>query len=109
MIKRIVISAGPNGAGKSTFAREFLPNEAGCPSFVNFNIVARRRGAVPAFPRRRRVLAPVDHAADEQQSLTWTQAGRTEPPPGVSCRHAQVYSPHVVPRFVAVSKPRLIS
>jgi len=33
--KKIVIIAGPNGAGKTTFAREFLPNEAGCPVFVN--------------------------------------------------------------------------
>jgi len=32
--KKIVIIAGPNGAGKTTFAREFLPNEAGCPVFV---------------------------------------------------------------------------
>ena len=28
---RVIIIAGPNGAGKTTFAREFLPNEAGCP------------------------------------------------------------------------------
>ena len=28
---RMIIIAGPNGAGKTTFAREFLPNEAGCP------------------------------------------------------------------------------
>jgi predicted ABC-type ATPase len=28
--KKIVIIAGPNEAGKTTFAREFLPNEAGC-------------------------------------------------------------------------------
>lgn len=33
--KKIVIIAGPNGAGKTTFAKEFLPNEAGCPIFVN--------------------------------------------------------------------------
>lgn len=33
--KKIVIIAGPNGAGKTTFAREFLPNEADCPLFVN--------------------------------------------------------------------------
>jgi predicted ABC-type ATPase len=32
---RIIIIAGPNGAGKTTFAREFLPNEAACPIFVN--------------------------------------------------------------------------
>ena len=39
-IKRIVIIAGPNGAGKTTFAREFLPNEASCPIFVNADLIA---------------------------------------------------------------------
>lgn len=38
--KKIVIIAGPNGAGKTTFAREFLPHEAGCPTFVNADLIA---------------------------------------------------------------------
>lgn len=38
--KKIIIIAGPNGAGKSTFAKEFLPNEAGCPTFVNADLIA---------------------------------------------------------------------
>ena len=38
--KQIIIIAGPNGAGKTTFAREFLPNEAGCPIFVNADLIA---------------------------------------------------------------------
>jgi predicted ABC-type ATPase len=38
--KRIVIIAGPNGSGKTTFALEFLPNEAGCPLFVNADLIA---------------------------------------------------------------------
>jgi predicted ABC-type ATPase len=38
--KRIIIIAGPNGAGKTTFAREFLPNEAGCPIFVDADLIA---------------------------------------------------------------------
>lgn len=38
--RRIVIIAGPNGAGKTTFAREFLPNEANCPNFVNADLIA---------------------------------------------------------------------
>jgi len=38
--KRILILAGPNGAGKTTFAREFLPNEAQCPTFVNADLIA---------------------------------------------------------------------
>ncbi len=32
--------AGPNGAGKTTFAREFLPQEADCPTFVNADPIA---------------------------------------------------------------------
>lgn len=38
--KKILIIAGPNGAGKTTFAREFLPNEAGCPAFINADLIA---------------------------------------------------------------------
>ena len=41
--KKIVIIAGPNGAGKTTFAREFLPNEAECPIFVNADLIAAGR------------------------------------------------------------------
>ena len=40
MTKRIVIIAGPNGAGKTTFARDFLPQEANCPDFVNADLIA---------------------------------------------------------------------
>ncbi len=46
--KKIVIIAGPNGAGKTTFAREFLPNEAGCPVFVNADLIAE--GLSPLRP-----------------------------------------------------------
>lgn len=38
--KKIIIIAGPNGAGKSTFAKEYLPNEADCPVFVNADLIA---------------------------------------------------------------------
>lgn len=38
--RKILIIAGPNGAGKTTFAREFLPKEAGCPLFVNADLIA---------------------------------------------------------------------
>lgn len=38
--KKILIIAGPNGSGKTTFALEFLPNEAGCPIFVNADLIA---------------------------------------------------------------------
>lgn len=37
---RIIIIAGPNGAGKTTFAKEFLPQEADCPVFINADLIA---------------------------------------------------------------------
>ena len=46
--KKIVIIAGPNGAVKTTFAREFLPNEADCPIFVNADLIAA--GLSPFLP-----------------------------------------------------------
>ena len=48
--KKIVIIAGPNGAGKTTFAREFLPNEAHCPAFVNADLIAA--GLSPFAPEQ---------------------------------------------------------
>ncbi|MDR0779958.1 MAG: zeta toxin family protein [Pseudomonadales bacterium] len=36
----IFIIAGPNGAGKTTFAREYLPNEAATPVFINADLIA---------------------------------------------------------------------
>ncbi len=39
-MKKILIIAGPNGAGKTSFAREFLPNEAACPEFINADLIA---------------------------------------------------------------------
>ncbi len=38
--KKIIIIAGPNGAGKTTFAKEFLPKEANCRTFVNADLIA---------------------------------------------------------------------
>lgn len=38
--RKIIIIAGPSGAGKTIFAREFLPNEAGCPDFINVDLIA---------------------------------------------------------------------
>jgi predicted ABC-type ATPase len=39
-MKKVVIIAGPNGAGKTTFAKEFLPNEADLPVFLNADVIA---------------------------------------------------------------------
>jgi len=53
--KKIVIIAGPNGAGKTTFARQFLPNEAGCPIFVNADLIAA--GLAPFSPETAAIQA----------------------------------------------------
>ena len=52
---RVIIIAGPNGAGKTTFAREFLPKEAGCPIFVNADLIAA--GLSPFEPERAAIQA----------------------------------------------------
>ena len=45
---KVIIIGGPNGAGKTTFAREFLPQEANCPVFVNADLIAA--GLAPFAP-----------------------------------------------------------
>lgn len=37
---RALIIAGPNGAGKTTFAKEFLPREGHCLTFINADLIA---------------------------------------------------------------------
>jgi predicted ABC-type ATPase len=54
-VKRALVIAGPNGAGKTTFAREFLPAEAGIPTFVNADLIAA--GLAPFDPPRAEVQA----------------------------------------------------
>lgn len=53
--KKIIIIAGPNGAGKTTFAREYLPNEANCPIFINADLIAA--GLAPFAPETASVKA----------------------------------------------------
>jgi predicted ABC-type ATPase len=48
--KKVIIIGGPNGAGKTTFAHEYLPREAGCPVFVNVDLIAA--GLSPFAPER---------------------------------------------------------
>ena len=45
---RCLIIAGPNGAGKTTFAREFLPQEGHCLTFINADLIAA--GLAPFNP-----------------------------------------------------------
>jgi predicted ABC-type ATPase len=62
--KKIVIIAGPNGAGKTTFAREFLPNEAHCPVFINADLIAA--GFSPFAPEMTatKTIKPLSEARD---------------------------------------------
>jgi len=74
-MKRILIIAGPNGAGKTTFAEEFLPNEAGCPEFVNADLIAA--GLSPfqpdqvAFAAGRLMLERIDELAGSGKSFAF--------------------------------------
>ena len=80
--RRIFVIAGPNGAGKTTFATEFLPNEAGCPIFVNADLIAA--GLSPFRPGRvavaagRLVLRQIDAHARHGRSFAFetTLSGR---------------------------------
>jgi len=80
--KKIIVIAGPNGAGKTTFAGEFLPNEAGCPNFVNADLIAA--GLVPfapeaaAFRAGRLMLAEIHHHASRSENFAFetTLSGR---------------------------------
>lgn len=47
--KHVYVIAGPNGAGKTTFARQFLPEYAKCPHFVNTDLIAQ--GLSPFSPQ----------------------------------------------------------
>ena len=55
MSRNVYIIAGPNGAGKTTFAREFLPNYAGCRNFINADLIAE--GISPLSPATAAVRA----------------------------------------------------
>src|SRR6202048_2110548 len=80
--KSIIIIPGPNGAGKTTFAREFLPNEGGCPLFVNADLIAD--GLSPFDPSGvavragRLMLKEIDRHARSGASFSFetTLAGR---------------------------------
>jgi predicted ABC-type ATPase len=79
---KIIVIAGPNGAGKTTFAREFLPGEAGCPVFVNADLIAA--GLSPFAPERaaiqagRLMLEPIAQHVARRESFAFetTLSGR---------------------------------
>lgn len=80
--KRIFVIAGPNGAGKTTFAREFLPNEAECPLFVNADLIAAGlspfRSDQVAVQAARVMLRQIDDHARQGRSFAFetTLSGR---------------------------------
>ena len=75
-------SAGPNGAGKTTFAREFLPNEGNCPTFINADLIAA--GLSPFNPEAasvragRLMLEEIDEMVRQRKSFAFetTLSGR---------------------------------
>jgi len=81
--KKIFIIAGPNGAGKTTFANEFLPNEAGCPIFINADIIATGlsslRPTVAAIRAGRMMLEEIKTHAKQGDNFAFetTLSGRT--------------------------------
>lgn len=80
---KIVIIAGPNGAGKTTFAREFLPNEAHCPTFINADLIAAGlspfRPEAAAFRAGRLMLEEIHARIRHKDSfaIETTLSGRT--------------------------------
>ena len=76
-------NAGPNGAGKTTFAREFLPNEAHCPIFINADLIAA--GISPFAPESvsiragRLMLEEIGNQVRNRKSFAFetTLSGRT--------------------------------
>lgn len=80
--RRVVIIAGPNGAGKTTFAREFLPNEADLPTFINADLIAAGlnpfRPEDSAFRAGRLMLEMIDYYAEHGESFAFetTLSGR---------------------------------
>lgn len=81
-VPQVIIIAGPNGAGKTTFAREFLPQEAHCPVFVNAGLIAT--GLSPFAPEAaaikagRIMLAEIDGHVAQNRSFSFetTLSGR---------------------------------
>lgn len=80
--RKIIVIAGPNGAGKTTFARQFLPREADCPTFINADLIAA--GLSPFRPQAaelragRILLAEIASRVTRRESFAFesTLAGR---------------------------------
>jgi len=90
--RRALIIAGPNGAGKTTFAREFLPAEGHCPTFINADLIAiervRRRVAqgghnIPENDIRRRFDRGLENFRETYRRIvdTWQLYDASQWPP----------------------------
>ena len=108
MPERIIIIAGPNGAGKTTFAREFLPNEAKCPVFVNADLIAAGlspfRPVASAFRAGRLMLEEIDRHARAGVSFAFetTLSGRSY---AVRIRHWRMRGYRVKLIFLLLATP----
>jgi predicted ABC-type ATPase len=101
--KRILILAGPNGAGKTTFAREFLPDEAQCPTFVNADLIAAGlspfRPEAAAMRAGRLMLELIDELVGRGESFAFetTLAAMLD-----ASRHGRPPAYHVTILFLAL-------
>ncbi|BCB26028.1 hypothetical protein SKTS_09140 [Sulfurimicrobium lacus] len=72
---RVIIIAGPNGAGKTTFAREFLPQEAQLPVFINADLIAAGlspfKPEVAAIQAGRIMLAEIAEKSAKRESFAF--------------------------------------
>ncbi|MCE9555823.1 MAG: zeta toxin family protein [Planctomycetes bacterium] len=81
--KKIIIIAGPNGAGKTTFAKEFLPHEADCPTFINADLIAASLSPTApesvAIPAGRMMLDEIDRRVESCETFAFetTLSGRS--------------------------------
>lgn len=82
-VRKIIIIAGPNGAGKTTFAIEYLPKEAGCPIFVNADLIAAGispfRPELAAFHAGRLMIEEIERHVSIWESFAFetTLSGKT--------------------------------
>ncbi|WP_244617439.1 zeta toxin family protein [Sulfurimicrobium lacus] len=71
----MIIIAGPNGAGKTTFAREFLPQEAQLPVFINADLIAAGlspfKPEVAAIQAGRIMLAEIAEKSAKRESFAF--------------------------------------
>lgn len=108
--RKIIIIAGPNGAGKTTFARQFLPQEADCPTFINADLIAAGlspfRPQAAALRAGRLLLAEITAHVAQHESFAFetTLAGRGY---ARSIPHWQAAGYHVKITFLALPNAAL--